>query len=233
MAAYGSANGRHNLFTSAEDEALIQGRANGLSWGAIGVQLGRRPSSLSNRMKVLRARQANPSQVEVDGIPHRKCGTCHEWVALADFIVGKSYCRSCRNQKHREWKVRNRERYLTHTRGYYQRHRDQIAMASREYKERTAERRAEIGRAWRAANPDRVRTYWQTRRARLLGSFVEEVAIEILIDRDRSICGVCEKTVVRAEASIDHVVPLFKGGEHSYANTQLAHLVCNKRKGVS
>jgi 5-methylcytosine-specific restriction endonuclease McrA len=34
-------------------------------------------------------------------------------------------------------------------------------------------------------------------------------------------------------ASLDHVVPLIDGGEHTYANVQLAHLACNvgKRDG--
>jgi 5-methylcytosine-specific restriction endonuclease McrA len=31
-------------------------------------------------------------------------------------------------------------------------------------------------------------------------------------------------------ATIDHIKPLSKGGEHSYANTALAHYGCNARK---
>jgi 5-methylcytosine-specific restriction endonuclease McrA len=33
-------------------------------------------------------------------------------------------------------------------------------------------------------------------------------------------------------ATIDHVIAVSKGGEHSYGNTQLAHLRCNKAKGA-
>jgi 5-methylcytosine-specific restriction endonuclease McrA len=32
-------------------------------------------------------------------------------------------------------------------------------------------------------------------------------------------------------ASVDHIIPLVLGGEHSMANVQAAHLVCNLRKG--
>ena len=32
--------------------------------------------------------------------------------------------------------------------------------------------------------------------------------------------------------SVDHVIPLSKGWEHSYSNTQPAHLVCNLKKGA-
>jgi 5-methylcytosine-specific restriction endonuclease McrA len=31
---------------------------------------------------------------------------------------------------------------------------------------------------------------------------------------------------------LDHIVPLARGGEHSYANTQPAHPTCNRRKGA-
>jgi 5-methylcytosine-specific restriction endonuclease McrA len=30
--------------------------------------------------------------------------------------------------------------------------------------------------------------------------------------------------------SLDHVIPISAGGEHSKANTQLAHLGCNAKK---
>jgi 5-methylcytosine-specific restriction endonuclease McrA len=57
--------------------------------------------------------------------------------------------------------------------------------------------------------------------------------------RDRWICQLCGEPVDRlkrypnpASASIDHRVPLSKGGGHNFANAQLAHLHCNKCKGA-
>lgn len=107
--------------------------------------------------------------------------------------------------------------------------------------------------AWRDANPEKVReserAYWRAnrdrkrekdhrRRARLLGAFVEDVNIDVLWERDAGICGICSESVDRElswpgrmVATIDHVIPLARGGEHSYANAQLAHMGCNARKG--
>jgi 5-methylcytosine-specific restriction endonuclease McrA len=31
---------------------------------------------------------------------------------------------------------------------------------------------------------------------------------------------------------IDHIYPLSKGGDHTYANAQASHAVCNKRKAA-
>lgn len=87
------------------------------------------------------------------------------------------------------------------------------------------------GATWRKANPNLVRAYSANRRALKLGAFVESVDITVLFDRDRGICGICHGPVAESERSIDHVAPLSRGGDHSYANTQLAHRRCNSSKG--
>lgn len=113
------------------------------------------------------------------------------------------------------------------------------AMNPEERELRRLLRSRETARRRRAANPEIGRASAARRRALELSTFVEDVALAALFDRDRGRCGVCGEEVERAlkhpdpkSASVDHVVPLSKGGEHSYANTQLAHLDCNRRKGT-
>lgn len=90
-------------------------------------------------------------------------------------------------------------------------------------------------------NCPRCSSYLSTtrRRARFLGAYVEDVTIRQLVDRDGAQCQLCEQTIDMTlcwpnpmSVSVDHVVPLSKGGQHSRANTQLAHLVCNQSKGA-
>lgn len=76
------------------------------------------------------------------------------------------------------------------------------------------------------------------REKRLNGVFIEEVSKTVVADRDKWTCQLCNKRVLKKLSyphpmswSLDHVVPISLGGEHSYANAQLAHLVCNIRKG--
>lgn len=71
------------------------------------------------------------------------------------------------------------------------------------------------------------------------GVFVESVDVRVLAERDRRICHLCGRKVSMRLAypdpmspSIDHIVPLVEGGEHSYANTALAHISCNWSKGT-
>lgn len=58
-----------------------------------------------------------------------------------------------------------------------------------------------------------------------------------IADRDGWRCGLCRRKVDSAKAwpdpmcaSIDHVLPLARGGDNSAANLQLAHLRCNLSK---
>lgn len=77
------------------------------------------------------------------------------------------------------------------------------------------------------------------RRVRLEASTVERFDPVVVYDRDGWICGICGGAIDRALAwpdpgsvSLDHVLPLAAGGEHSRANTQAAHWICNVRKGA-
>jgi 5-methylcytosine-specific restriction endonuclease McrA len=54
---------------------------------------------------------------------------------------------------------------------------------------------------------------------------------------DDGICIICDEQVdLKAIApdpnapTIEHYIPLHRGGEHSYANCGLAHFICNSRK---
>lgn len=60
-----------------------------------------------------------------------------------------------------------------------------------------------------------------------------------VFERDGWVCGICDGPVDRELAypdpmcaSLDHVVPLARGGEHTRANTRCSHLVCNIRRGA-
>ena len=70
------------------------------------------------------------------------------------------------------------------------------------------------------------------REARKRNQFVERVDTAVLHARDGGYCGICKEYVSSQDASIDHVIPLSKGGEHSYANTQVSHPLCNMRKSA-
>lgn len=77
------------------------------------------------------------------------------------------------------------------------------------------------------------------RRVRVEAATTERFDPQDVYERDNWLCSLCGFPVDRELAwpdplcaSLDHVVPLAAGGEHSRANTQLAHWICNVRKGA-
>lgn len=92
-------------------------------------------------------------------------------------------------------------------------------------------------RTWPAKPETRrraLRRKTQRRRALTHLPTAEHVDRDVVGVRDGWRCGVCRKRVNRALAwpdpmspSLDHVVPLSQGGEHTYANSRITHWHCN------
>lgn len=76
------------------------------------------------------------------------------------------------------------------------------------------------------------------RRQKIKTATVERVVRRKVFEADRYHCWICLGLCKReydsndpASPTIDHVVPLAKGGKHSYANCRTAHAICNSLKG--
>ena len=74
---------------------------------------------------------------------------------------------------------------------------------------------------------------------RLNGEVHEDISIERLIKRDESKCYLCGDKVYKTKDSnhnyypcIEHVIPIIKGGTHTWDNVKLAHRICNNHKGT-
>jgi len=52
-----------------------------------------------------------------------------------------------------------------------------------------------------------------------------------IIDRYGMICHLCCGEIAPEDFSLDHVIPLAKGGLDTIENLRPAHLLCNRRKG--
>lgn len=61
-------------------------------------------------------------------------------------------------------------------------------------------------------------------------AFVEDVDRSVVWQRDQGVCGICGLPADPDNWHLDHVIPLSRGGEHSYANTRVSHPPCNIRK---
>lgn len=137
----------------------------------------------------------------------------------------------------RRWRQDNAEDIAAKNKAWREANRARVRVVKAAYYDRAPEVAKERVRAWCAANPERVLELRNRRRARVLGNTVGTVDIEVLWT---GICGICEgpldRTLRRPDLmskSLDHIIPLARGGTHSQDNLQWTHLVCNLRKGLS
>lgn len=111
---------------------------------------------------------------------------------------------------------------------------DEQRAAERAYRDKTRERKNAWSRAYESSPEGRERRLLKqnAREARKLANFVEDVHSLVVLERDDGVCGICGKDVDPTDFHVDHIVAIANGGEHSYANVQTAHPLCNTVKGA-
>lgn len=136
-----------------------------------------------------------------------------------------------------EYYEANRNKVATCRREYRKANLDKLLVRERIYRETNPEKLAERQRAWALANPEKVRERNARRRARKLAAYVAPVDNKSIYKRDKYKCQLCGENVNMEKSypdpmspSIDHILPLSKGGTHEPDNVQLAHLRCNLKK---
>lgn len=91
---------------------------------------------------------------------------------------------------------------------------------------------------------DRRKEHRRRIRTKSNGSFDNDITLDKLINRDNNICYLCGKecntndyevinnTFIAGNyyPSIEHIIPLAKGGTHTWENIKLAHRICNTLK---
>ena len=136
----------------------------------------------------------------------------------------------------RAWYRENRDAKLAYLRGYRPSRRAHAATISKTWRDSDlararASERASRYRHW--ASFQNVRRRAQTAyRARLRGARVERVDFQVIWERDGGMCGICGLVVDLSDRHFDHIVPLARGGAHATWNIQVAHALCNRRKGA-
>jgi 5-methylcytosine-specific restriction endonuclease McrA len=90
---------------------------------------------------------------------------------------------------------------------------------------------------WARNNPEKVRDSRAKRAGLRAASWVEDVDFDVIIERAQGNCCLCGLPVdfeaaprSRTAPTLEHLTPLERDGEHSYANCDLAHVSCNSSK---
>lgn len=116
-------------------------------------------------------------------------------------------------------------------RAQYRANPEEAKARARAWSEANPERVRARQRAWSKANPEKVRAASHRRRAVQKGATIGPHFTRLEIaERDGWRCHLCGEKVTRKNWSLDHLVPLSKGGAHSRENVAVAHYLCNVRR---
>lgn len=193
--------------------------------------------------------------ISCTGRGHRKwdesgriCSTCQEWKPREAFTqdvkrLGGMYphCRACHSANRRSRYAEDPERYLLLTRRTraahpersrkwdrekYQRNLDVNRARRRAYYEENRESCIQRIMHYQRAHPAMVALHMLKRKAR--GGHIGTRDWLELCEHYGNVCLACGRSPV----TIDHVVPLARGGLHDISNVQPLCKPCNSRKGT-
>lgn len=202
----------------------------------------RRPAAQNPRIGATKRRAAcNPALIPAEPewltrriakLEWKQC-VCGKWICQP----GRKLCGSqeCKRQYQNRHATQQRRRRgilgnhcgtcgtkVAHPQRFCSEHREAALKASRH--RMTLRSRAKYGTTYRS-------------RARKYGVEYQPVNKQRVFARDGWRCGICGKKVDQRlkdrhpmMASLDHIVPMALGGDHTYINTQCTHLCCNLRK---
>lgn len=163
----------------------------------------------------------------------KQCSKCGETKPLSEFYLknGKprdSRCKECKRAEQREYYQEHPEEGKENSRRWRKENPERAAELHREWmkehKEEYAGKHREYSRQWRLRNPQSVLKRWVVRILRLIQSeehFTDEEWQE-LFRESGSRCAICGST---KNLTVDHIIPLSKGGSDTIDNIQI---LCRK-----
>ena len=158
----------------------------------------------------------------------RRCARCGEWKPHSEWYIYPKrakpfsvYCRRCTCAHVSEWQKRNRDRASERQRAWREANPDRVKAYQ-----------LKAGRKWRALHPDEALAHVTRRRAAKLGAAAEPYSRREIYDRDGGVCRYCGKKVDFGAFHIAHLVALTLGGADAPSNVAVACAPCNQSDGV-
>lgn len=176
---------------------------------------------------------------EKENIYEQKCSVCKEVKPLDYFhkqssrkIGVMSRCKICNSKRAKQWNEENKERSKHLRREAYkkfsQEQRKQKLKNNREYYKRNSQKMNDRGKKYRKENPWQKINSEGRRRARKQNNGVYIILPKEINKIYSSPCIQCGS---KDNITLDHIIPISRGGKHSIGNLQALCKSCNSSKG--
>jgi 5-methylcytosine-specific restriction endonuclease McrA len=126
-----------------------------------------------------------------------------------------------------KWRSNNAEKHKANSRKYYSEHKEQHRQSGLSWQRANKDKVAAANKKWEQANPESRRRRTANRRARLQKVFTGQITLKEIIKFYANPCFYCGSN---KEITLDHIIPISKGGSHSIGNIVSACQSCNYSK---
>ena len=164
----------------------------------------------------------------------KTCTKCKASKALTEF--GKHSggrnglqpsCKECRSVDHKAWREANKDRHAAKNAAWNEANKDRRATTGAAWYEANKDRKAATGAAWHAANLDKVAASTHRYRARKASNGVNLVTAAETAAIIAQPCMACDAP---APSTVEHLIPISRGGAHTIGNLAPLCQPCNSSK---
>lgn len=177
----------------------------------------------------------------------KKCTVCGKEKPATEFVY--RICKECKYKNKRDWYSRsvlkvkeyNKKWQLEHPeyeKLYKRKEREKDPQKVNSYKLKLYyakhEQYRDSAKKWRDANPEKAKAPVRNRRAQKKNRNGKITAEEwtLILQKYNYTCLCCGRKEPEIKITLDHVIPLSKGGLHKIDNAQPLCYSCNSRKGT-
>lgn len=162
------------------------------------------------------------------------CPRCDSTKPLDDFNKNKNrydghqgYCRPCQNSRNVEWQIDNRDRYLALKKARYNSNKEKHNEGVRRWQKENPKKMAAIYARYTQNHKEKIYLKNHRRRIKVKSNtlVVLDKEIKRLYSSNCIHCGTTENI------TMDHLIPVSRGGRHSIGNLVPMCRSCNSRKG--
>lgn len=141
------------------------------------------------------------------------------------------------DEKNKKWYHANKEKRKASIKSWQDRNKDRFNNLLKNWRIKNHEYHRKLKSDWKKHNKKRVVLYAEKRRSLEVGvgaltyEKIQRVYEDNIKKHGTLTCILCDKSIIFGQDSLEHLIPLSRGGTNDYENLGVAHKICNSGKG--
>lgn len=167
---------------------------------------------------------------------NKTCVSCKRELDLSSFNKRKNskdgyrnQCKECRRIQLNEWRYKNPEKYRESNKKFYFKNTKRFAAWRKKNREDNRDREKARYQKYHQEHKDQAKNRLNKRRSLMQQNGVFVVLEKEILKLYRSECACCGS---RENITMDHIIPISRGGTHGIGNLQPLCLTCNLSKST-